>query len=196
MKKIRLDVIGITYSQSQSGAYLLVLEDPLGKKHLPIIIGPTEAQSIAIAIEDIKPPRPLTHDLFCSLASTFGIEITEVLIVKINEGVFYSLLVCEKEGEKFNIDSRTSDAIALAIRFKCPIFATPQVMQNARDIEQPEDKPTDENPIPEKPVTEENHSESLSGFSLEELELLLQEAIDNEDYEKAGAIRDEIRKRK
>ena len=121
-KKIRLNIIGLSYSQTQTGAYALILGEETGKRRLPVIIGTSEAQAIAVQLEGLTPYRPLTHDLFLSMASAFHIELLEVNIVKLEEGVFFSELVCAKDGSKIKIDSRTSDAIALALRFKCPIF--------------------------------------------------------------------------
>ena len=140
MEKIRLDVVGITKSQTQSGAFAVILEDTIGKRRLPILIGYSEAQSIAIALENIKPPRPLTHDLFKSFCDSFNVKILEVIISKLSEGVFYSKLICFDDIRQVEIDSRTSDAIALALRFDCRIFAYKPVMEAAHNIEGEEDE--------------------------------------------------------
>jgi bifunctional DNase/RNase len=132
MDKVRLHIKGLSYSQTQSGAYALVLGEDDGERRLPIIIGGFEAQSIAIALEkDVNPPRPLTHDLFKNFADTFGISLKEVVIHKLQDGVFFSILVCEKDGEEQVIDARTSDAVALAIRFECPVFTYIEILDKA-----------------------------------------------------------------
>lgn len=203
MEKIRLEVIGITKSQSQAGAFAVILEDAAGKRQLPILIGYNEAQSIAIALEHITPPRPLTHDLFKSFSDTFNINILEVIISKLADGVFYSKLVCHDGIRKVDIDSRTSDAIALALRFDCPIYAYKAVMEAARNIEADEDTKKDEqgeNPEIKKTENADTSGESdiseFEKYSLKELKDLLNEAISNEEYERASKIRDEIKKRK
>jgi bifunctional DNase/RNase len=196
MNKIKLEIAGITYSQSQTGAYLLILEDKEGKRQLPIVIGPTEAQSIAIAMENIKPPRPLTHDLFKNFCDTFNIHIIEVIITRISNGVFFAHLVCDDGKTQIEIDSRTSDAVSLALRFKSPIYATESVMKTARPVENLPQEEINEDDNPEKPLIEEQESISYKDLNLEELQQILQEAIDNEEFEKASKIRDEIKKRK
>ncbi len=198
MEKIKLEVIVITYSQTQTDTYALVLEDCRTKKQLPILIGHAEAQSIAIALESIKPPRPLAHDLFKTFADSFDIKIIEVVIVKLMDGVFYSKLVCTDGKKEVEIDSRTSDAIALALRFECPIYAYEPVMKAARDIE---NDITEENQPSQTSFTKDISSgigsqNDFSIFSNEELDELMKEAIAEEDYEKASKIRDEIKKRK
>lgn len=196
MNKIKLEIAGITYSQSQTGAYLLILEDKEGKRQLPIVIGPTEAQSIAIAMENIKPPRPLTHDLFKNFCDTFNIHIIEVIITRISNGVFFAHLVCDDGKTQIEIDSRTSDAVSLALRFKSPIYATESVMKTARPVEKLPQEEINEDDNPEKALIEEQDPISFKDLSLEELQQILQEAIDNEEFEKASKIRDEIKKRK
>lgn len=196
MNKIKLEIAGITYSQSQTGAYLLILEDKEGKRQLPIVIGSTEAQSIAIAMENIKPPRPLTHDLFKNFCDTFNIHIIEVIITRISNGVFFAHLVCDDGKTQIEIDSRTSDAVSLALRFKSPIYATESVMKTARPVENLPQEEINEDDNPEKPLIEEQESISYKDLNLEELQQILQEAIDNEEFEKASKIRDEIKKRK
>ncbi|OQY05920.1 MAG: hypothetical protein B6I20_00050 [Bacteroidetes bacterium 4572_117] len=192
MKKIRLNIESLVYSQTQSGAYVLVLIEENGDRKLPIVIGSAEAQAIAIALEGMKPPRPLTHDLFVNFASAFSINLNEVLITKLEEGIFYSELLCDSLSNKIKIDSRTSDAVALAIRFKCSIYASEEVLQNAGispteygNVESPEDEP----------VLSKSENYNLSSKSISELEKLLSKAINNEDYEFASKIRDEINER-
>ena len=192
MEKIRLEIIGMKYSQSQSGAYALILEERNGKRRLPIIIGSFEAQAIAIELEKIKTPRPLTHDLFRSFAEAFSIRLSEVVINKFQDGVFFAKLVCIQDENEQEVDSRTSDAIALALRFNCPIYTYDTILEAAGII-------ADEEPEQEgvAAVSEElpRKKEDLSEFSEEELKEFLQVAIEGEDYEKASQIRDEIKKR-
>jgi uncharacterized protein len=194
MEKIRLEIIGMSYSQSQSGAYALILGERDGKRRLPIIIGGFEAQSIAIELEKIKTPRPLTHDLFKTFAESFNISITEVIINKFQEGVFYAILVCSDGSNELEIDSRTSDAIALGLRFNCPIFTYEHIMNAAGILmEEEQEASKTEESAPETNVPEES---SFSDYSSEELKQMLQTAVENEEYEKASRIRDELNKRK
>jgi len=200
MEKIKLEVIGITKSQSQTGAFAVILEDTAGKRQLPILIGYNEAQSIAIALERINPPRPLTHDLFKSFSVSFNITLVEVIITKLSENVFYSKLVCNNGAKNIEIDSRTSDAIALSLRFDCPIYAYKTVMEAAHDIDTDEDeKKDDEEELSIPKIKDSVDEEPVSEFeklSLKELNDMLKEAISKEDYERASKIRDEIKKRK
>ena len=195
MKKIKLSVLGISYSQTQSGAYALVLAEEGGERRLPIIIGGFEAQAIVIKLENLNPPRPLTHDLFKSLFDLFDVSIKEVFIHKLDEGVFYSQLLLDKGGEEVSIDSRTSDAVALALRFDCPIYISADIMDKAGIIiTESEAEGKDE--FAEAPDTIlETKGEDLSEHSLKELQALLDEAIKAEGYERAAFIRDEIDKR-
>ncbi len=194
MDKIELKVLGLSYSQTQQGAYALVLEETVGKQRIPIIIGATEAQSIAIEMEGLKSPRPLTHDLFTSFGDAFGIKITEVYIYRIEEGIFYSEIVLTDNKKTIRIDARTSDAIALALRAGCKIFVDKVVLEKTGVILQFEDDVDNEDEVdillPEKPT-----QSSPKQKSIKELEKLLQKAIIAEDYEKASKIRDEINKR-
>lgn len=198
MQQIRLYVKGLSYSQTQSGAYALVLGEESGERRLPIIIGGFEAQSIAIALEkDMNPPRPLTHDLFKNFADQFKITLKEVLIHKLQDGVFYSILVCEREGETHSLDARTSDAVALAIRFKTPIFTYEEILDKAGVI-LGEGQPDTEKGKSSKAKSTEKSSSSpglLSTQSLESLKKQMDEAVRNEDYERAARLRDEIEKR-
>jgi bifunctional DNase/RNase len=198
MSLVRLNIKGISYSQSQSGAYALVLSEVEGNRTLPIVIGAFEAQTIAIALEkEIKPPRPLTHDLFKSFADRFHIIIKQVIIHKLVDGVFYSSLICERDNIEEIIDTRTSDAIALATRFNAPIFTYENILDKAgiylkiKDELSPEkEDKTIENLI-EKPKKEATYSKD----TLKQLNEKLEQAVLNEDYELAAKIRDEINKR-
>lgn len=195
MEKIKLEIINITYSQSQSGAYALILGESNGKRRLPIIIGAFEAQSIAIEFENIKPSRPLTHDLFKQFAQTFGVEVKEVIIYKFYEGVFYAKLVCHDGNNEIELDSRTSDAVAIAIRFKCPIYTYENIMESAGIIlDTASHKTEDKLEAEETTVPVEN--KKYATYSMAELQEMLNKAIEEEAYEKASAIRDEINKRK
>ncbi|MFN5417986.1 MAG: bifunctional nuclease domain-containing protein [Flavobacteriia bacterium] len=192
MDKIKLEIAGLSYSQTQSGAYALVLTEAGGKRSLPIIIGGFEAQAIAIELEKMTPTRPLTHDLFKSFAQSFGIEVKEVVIYNLNEGIFYAKLICDRDGQISEIDARTSDAIALGVRFKCPIFTFENILASAGIVY---DENVEENTTESKnenPVVNEN---PLAAMTIEELNTHLDEAIGDEDYEKASKIRDEINKR-
>jgi len=193
MEKIRLEIIGMSYSQSQSGAYALILGEKNGKRRLPIIIGGFEAQAIAIELEKIKTPRPLTHDLFKSFAESFNIEVREILINKFHEGVFYAQLVCTDGAREEVVDSRTSDAIALALRFSCPIFTSKDIMKAASIIVDEETEASDAQGSGSPPAPPVKHE--FTTQPLNELKELLQAAIDNEEYEKASRIRDELNRR-
>lgn len=199
MKKIKLDILGISYSQSQSGAYALILGEAGKKRRLPIIIGSFEAQAIAIELEKMKPSRPLTHDLFKNFATTFNITVTEVIIYKFNEGIFFAKLICFDGMREVEIDSRTSDAVAIAVRFKCPIYTYEPILK-AAGIEIQEEEASASAKAPkapkEAPKEEETGSDPYSKRSLKELEGLLMAAIDEEAYERASKIRDEINRRK
>lgn len=199
MSLVRLNIKGISYSQTQSGAYALVLSEEDGERTLPIIIGAFEAQSIAIALEkEIKPPRPLTHDLFKSFADRFNITIKQVIIHKLVDGVFYSSLICECDKVEEIIDARTSDAIALATRFNAPIFTFENILDKAGIIL----KIKDDTKLEKSKFKMEDlvtdiieESTSFSNESIKELHKQLDKAVNNEDYELAAKIRDEISKR-
>ncbi|WP_026474413.1 bifunctional nuclease family protein [Alkaliflexus imshenetskii] len=192
-KKIRLNILGLSYSQTQSGAYALVLAEEEGERRIPIIIGGVEAQSIAIKLEGLEPPRPLTHDLFLNFARAFHIELQEVVIYKLEEGIFYSELVCIKNNDTLRIDSRTSDAVALALRFNCPIFTYEEILSKAGIVL---DFGDTKEPVPSgKPTTTKPSGNPLASKSLDELQVMLNEAVDAENYEKASEIRDEIKRR-
>jgi bifunctional DNase/RNase len=193
MDKIKLEIAGLSYSQSQSGAYALVLAETGGKRQLPIIIGGFEAQAIAIELEKMVPTRPLTHDLFKQFAISFSIKITEIVIYNLQEGIFYSKIVCEHNGVYTEIDARTSDAIAIGVRFNCPIFTFESILSSAGIVLDESNELSNELAIEQE--TEEPQSNSLVDLSSEQLEDQLNAAIENEDYELASKIRDEINKR-
>jgi bifunctional DNase/RNase len=200
MSKIKLNVLGISYSQTQTGAYALVLAEENGKRRIPIIVGGFEAQAIAIQLEGLKPPRPLTHDLFLNFARTFKINLLEVTVYKLEEGVFYSKLTCDNGRQIIEIDARTSDAIALALRFKCPIYTTEEIMRKSGiilDFEKETQPQSKSEPKKRKMEVEDDlPNEELSRISSQELKTLLDEAIKDENYERASLIRDEINRRK
>lgn len=194
MEKIKLDIAGLSYSQTQSGAYALVLAESGGKRQLPIIIGGFEAQAIAIELEKMTPTRPLTHDLFKNFAQSFSINVTEIVIYNLVEGIFYSKLICEREGQVTEIDARTSDAIAIGVRFNCPIYTFESILSSAGILmDETQEKDDDDFNIEEE--LEKASEGSLGSYTVEELEVQLNEAIENEDYELASRIRDEINKR-
>ena len=204
MSLVRLNIKGISYSQTQNGAYALILSEVDGDRKLPIVIGAFEAQSIAIALEkEIKPPRPLTHDLFKNFADRFDIIIKQVIIHKLVDGVFYSSIICERDKIEEIVDARTSDAIALALRFKAPIFTYKNILDQAGIfLKQQAEGGEFLNQEPNVDVGNENSSQELvsattdyENLSLEELYKLLEKAVANEDYEKAAHIRDEISNR-
>lgn len=195
MKKVRLEIVGLSYSQTQSGAYALVLGESAGSRRLPIIIGGFEAQAIAIELEKMTPTRPLTHDLFKAFSETFSIEVTEILIYNLVEGIFYAKLICTDGTREVEIDARTSDAIALAVRFNCPIYTYEFILKSAGIVLDDDTPASTENPMAtvEDMTTPESEYKSKSS---EELKNLLQNALDEEQYELASKIRDELNTRK
>lgn len=206
MSLVRLNIKGISYSQTQNGAYALILSEVEGERKLPIVIGAFEAQSIAIALEkEIKPPRPLTHDLFKNFADRFDIVVKQVIIHKLVDGVFYSSLICERDKIEEIIDARTSDAIALALRFQAPIFTYKNILDKAGIYLKTDKKEEEEEQEKEDIIVDELFSNEIEikaespdykKLSLNELNNMLDQAVKNEDYEKAARIRDEISKRK
>jgi len=207
MSLVRLNIKGISYSQTQNGAYALILSEEGGERKLPIVIGAFEAQSIAIALEkEIKPPRPLTHDLFKNFADRFEVTVKQVIIHKLVDGVFYSSLICERDKIEEIIDARTSDAIALALRFDAPIFTYKNILEKAgiflKGDEQEKAASTkqEEEIISEELLPDDidikSDDTNYKKLSLGELKKLLSQAVNSEDYEKAARIRDEISKRK
>ena len=206
MSLVRLNIKGISYSQTQNGAYALILNEVDGERKLPIVIGAFEAQSIAIALEkDIKPPRPLTHDLFKNFADRFDIVVKQVIIHKLVDGVFYSSIICERDKIEEIIDARTSDAIALALRFNAPIFTYKAILDKAgiylkmNPKEEEEDAPDDQSIVVEEIFSETGKTSGpdvdLTKLSLQELHDKLAVAVGNEDYEAAAKLRDEISRR-
>ena len=195
MNKVNLEIVGLTYSESSTGAYVLILGDKLSQRRLPIVIGSAEAESIAVGIEKHKNGRPHTHDLFLRFAHEFGVEIMEVVINRFRDGVYYAMLVCKQGDDLTMVDARPSDAIAIAVRTGCEIYAYETVMDEAGIIMEDLDKPTVTD-SEEAPINKGASTTSLDMLNLEALEELLQEAIDNEDYQKAAEIRDEINRRR
>ncbi len=194
MKRVKLKVMGISYSQTQSGAYALILIEENGERRIPIIIGGFEAQAIVIKLENLDPPRPLTHDLFKKFADEFNIFVSEVIIYKLEERVFFSKLVCNNGEKEYSIDSRTSDAVALALRFGCPIFITEDILEKAGITINPTEVGL--STANEIDSLFEPESTKYDSYSDEELYKMIDESVKTEDYERAAAIRDEIEKRK
>lgn len=198
MKKLKLDIVGLSYSQTQSGAYALVLGEVNGRRRLPIIIGGFEAQAIAIEIEKMTPSRPLTHDLFKSFAQTYGINVQEVIIYNLVDGIFYAKLICNDGKKVTEIDARTSDAIALAVRFECPIYTYEFILASAGIVIEGNDFVFLENI--DNTTTEEKSAApapaNYSSLTEDELKEKLQQALTDEAYERAAKIRDELSKRK
>lgn len=191
MNKVELQIVALSHSMTQSQNYAVVLGEKEGARRLPIVIGGFEAQAIAVAMEKLSPNRPLTHDLLKNAFDAFGIDLREIVISNLVDGIFYSKLVCDRDGEVIEIDSRTSDAIALAVRYECPIYTYEFILEAAGVIlEEPDaaDRPKKKEPKKKK--------EDLSTLSLDDLQSMLDEALGNEDYEKAAKIRDELNHRK
>jgi len=206
MGKVKLNVLGISYSQTQSGAYALVLAEEDGSRRIPIIVGGFEAQAIAIELEGLNPPRPLTHDLFKKFSDAYGIRLIEVNIHKLEEGVFFANVLFDNGDREIVLDARTSDAIALALRFKCPIYTTDEIVEKAGivlDFDQQAGEAGADQELPGEEEKKEEVSEKkdnikssmLSELTVDELNELLENAVTNEDYEKASEIRDEIKRR-
>lgn len=197
MRKIALDIVALSHSVTQSNNYAVVLGERDGSRRLPIVIGAFEAQAIAVALEDLAPNRPLTHDLFKNTLDVFNIDLKEIIINNLLEGIFYARLVCLKDGEIIEIDSRTSDALALAVRFGCPIH-TYEFILDAAGVELQESDDDDEELVEAKVgrLDDDPQNANLSDMSIEDLRLALDEVLAAEDYESAARIRDEINKRK
>jgi bifunctional DNase/RNase len=193
MKRIKLKVMGISYSQTQSGAYALLLIEENGERRIPIIIGGFEAQAIVIKLENLEPPRPLTHDLFKKFADQFKIAVIEVMIYKLEDGVFFSKLVCNNGEKEYSLDSRTSDAVAIALRFGCPIYIDEDILEKAQLSNTPSETDISS---PDEAEPKKHQSSKYGSFTDEELYKMIDEAVKTEDYEKAASIRDEIEKRK
>jgi uncharacterized protein len=194
MKKIRLEIIAMSYSQSQTGAYALILGEYKGVRRLPIIIGGFEAQAIAMELEKMKPSRPLTHDLFKNFAEHYNIHLKEVIIDQFAEGVFFAKLHCLQGDEESEIDARTSDAVALALRFRCPIYTYENILMEAGVGEGDKIEGIQEPKKDDKP--EPHEKGEFSKYSIEQLNEILEKSIEKEEYEKASRIRDEINRRK
>lgn len=195
MKKIELEIIALSHSITQTHSYAVVLGEVNGLRRLPIVIGGFEAQAIAVALEKMQPSRPLTHDLMKNFMNSFGVDLHEIIICDLQEGIFYSKLVCSSENDTVEIDSRTSDALALAVRFGCPIYTYENILESAGILMEDTGKkkksvmaPQEEEVIADK--------DSLKSLSLEELQSLLTEVLEKEDYIRAIAIRDEINSRR
>lgn len=200
MRKIELQIAGLTNTLTQSQSYAVLLNEVDGNRNLPIVIGAFRAQAIAVALENVTINRPLSHDLIKNIFGVFEIKLLEVLINNLQDGIFYAKLVCESEGNMVEIDSRTSDAIALAVRFKCPIYVYEFIMDAAGTISHSEEEITDEPEVEnEEALKEEQYKSPLKDISilnLQELKEKLQETLDKENYELAARIRDEIEKRR
>lgn len=193
-KKVALNIVGLSYSQTQTGAYALILGDDAGKRRLPIIIGNFEAQAIAIELEKMKPSRPLTHDVFFTVADRFDVKLKEVIIYNLVEGVFYAKLILDNGVKEEEIDARSSDAIALAVRFKCPIYAYEFIMSQA-GISIEEEEAVSQTDVTSAGSEPKQQKEGLNALSISELETKLDKAIEEEDYELASKLRDEIDRR-
>ena len=191
MKKVKLDISGIAYSQTQSGSYVLTLSEVGGNRKLPIVIGGFEAQAIAVELEKMVPNRPLTHDLIKTFCTSYGVNVREIVIYKFQEGVFYSKIICEKDNQITEIDSRTSDAIAIGVRFNSPLYTFVSILDDVAGTENPSDEISEELDF----EAEMEDDAEIDGLDLENLQEQLKEAISNEDYELASKLRDEIKKR-
>lgn len=198
MKKIELDIVGLSYSQTQSGAYALVLGEINGRRRLPIIIGSFEAQAIAIEIEKMTPSRPLTHDLFKTFAQSFSITVQEVIIYNLVDGIFYAKLLCSDGKRTMEIDARTSDAIAISVRFSCPIYTYEFILSTAGIVIEGNEFVYLENinDTTEEKQTVSSSASNYASLSEDELRTRLQEALSDEAYEKAAKLRDELNRRK
>ena len=195
MNKVNLEIVGLTYSESSTGAYVLILGDKNSQRRLPIVIGSAEAESIAVGIDNQHKGRPLTHDLFLRFAKEFGIEIMEVVINRFRDGVYYAMLMCKQGDDLTMVDARPSDAIAIAVRAGCEIYAYETVMDEAGIIMDDMEKPSVDD-SDDEPINKGVDKTSLDLLDMNTLEELLQEAIDSEDYQRAAQIRDEINRRK
>lgn len=196
--KIELEIVALSHSITQTHSYAVVLGEVDGLRRLPIVIGGFEAQAIAVALEHMQPSRPLTHDLMKNFMNAFGVELQEIIISDLQEGIFYSKLICFSAHDTVEIDSRTSDALALAVRFGCPIYTYENILESAGILMENDNKKKKKgDPVTvEETSTKGSTGDDLSNLSLQELESLLNEVLENEDYIKAISIRDEINKRK
>ncbi len=192
MEKIKLDIVALSHSVTQSHNYAVVLGEEDGNRRLPIVIGGFEAQAIAVAMEKMSPNRPLTHDLFRNTLESFDITLKEIVINNLLDGIFYAQLICEKNGEEFEIDSRTSDAIAMAVRFECPIYTFEFIMDTAGVVLEDSEGTISAVPKRQSPAKRK----VLAEYSIEDLTAMLEKVLADEDYEKAARIRDELNNRK
>jgi bifunctional DNase/RNase len=197
MRKIGLDIVTLSHSVTQSNNYAVILGEQNGDRRLPIVIGSFEAQAIAVALEQMVPSRPLTHDLFKNTLETFNIDLKEIIINNLLDGIFYAKLICIKDGEVLEIDSRTSDALALAVRFECPIYTYEFILESAGIlIDEAEGEEVEKEPVRKTSKPAKKDKDSLASYSEDALNKLLEEVLANEDYERAAQIRDEINRRK
>jgi uncharacterized protein len=196
MKKIELEIVALSHSITQTHSYAVVLGEVNGLRRLPIVIGGFEAQAIAVALERMQPSRPLTHDLMKNFMNAFNVELMEIIINDLQEGIFYSKLVCINEHDTVEIDSRTSDALALAVRFGCPIYTYEHILESAGILMEDTSKGKKSDIPVDEPSSSPVSREELSKMSLDELQTLLNDVLEQEDYIRAIAIRDEINKRK
>lgn len=193
MKKIELEIVALSHSITQTHSYAVVLGELNGLRRLPIVIGGFEAQAIAVALEKMQPSRPLTHDLMKNFMNAFNVQLHEVVISDLNDGIFFAKLICSSKKDMLEIDSRTSDALALAVRFGCPIYTYERILEQAGiSMEEPDDKSEKRS----SKTTEHESEEDLAAMSLEELNQLLKDVLEHEDYIRAISIRDEINSRK
>jgi len=196
MKKIELEIVALSHSITQTHSYAVVLGEVNGLRRLPIVIGGFEAQAIAVALEKMQPSRPLTHDLMKNFMNAFGVELNEIIINDLQEGIFFSKLVCSTENDTVEIDSRTSDALALAVRFGCPIYTFENILESAGIMMEETGAKKIKSQAGEQLEEVRTGSQDLKAMSLEELNTLLNEVLESEDYIRAIAIRDEINSRK
>jgi bifunctional DNase/RNase len=194
MKKIELEIVALSHSITQTHSYAVVLGEVNGLRRLPIVIGGFEAQAIAVALERMQPSRPLTHDLLKNFMNAYNVDLQEIVISDLQEGIFYSKLVCINEHDTIEIDSRTSDALALAVRFGCPVYTYDHILESAGILM--EDSGTTKKKATTTTTAEPGSRDDLSGLSIEELNTLLNEVLEQEDYIRAISIRDELKKRK
>ena len=191
MEKVEMSIVALAQSESQSNSFIVLLKEETGGRRLPIVIGGFEAQAIALAVEGIKPNRPLTHDLFKNTLNEIGVSLQEIIISDLRQGIFFATLICQlRDGQILELDSRTSDALALAVRFKCPIYTYAPILDKAGVTWQAEEMEGEEGEVP-KPAADK----PLKTYSVEELEALLDKALGEENYERAAEIRDEIQRR-
>jgi bifunctional DNase/RNase len=197
MKKIELEIVALSHSITQTHSYAVVLGEINGMRRLPIVIGGFEAQAIAVALERMQPSRPLTHDLMKNFMMAFNVELHEIVINDLQEGIFYSKLLCSTDNDTVEIDSRTSDALALAVRFGCPIYTYENILESAGILMEDEEKKKEEVTVSSSQVTSSGEDkEDLKALSIEELQTLLNDVLEQEDYIRAIAIRDELSNRK